>query len=283
MKFTTPVAFKCESQEQQQRLANKLVELEYKSCDTYWNPRFSFLITNYGETDSRYFSNNDNGYRRTVARSEAEFLALASMTDSEEIKVGDLVVNAWGHTDEVRAIDDKCFYFWRSVNCKIGAARKATKEEIIAHFDKIELAEKMQYEIDSQSADNSYQSVKDYINSQPEKPEPIFKKDDIVNHWRWGEGIVMHDMDNTESSHRVNFKVGRVERVQESELSFTPYTLVAGGFSQERPDPKQEYLRKFIGFIEKNDYRRILNANPNLGYSAMEENICDYFIENPFK
>ena len=67
-----------------------------------------------------------------------------------------------------------------------------------------------------------------------ENPEPIFCKGDEVHHWREGKGTVGDPINH--KIYMVQF-CHRNKPVHESELSFTPYNLKDGGFSQERPEP----------------------------------------------
>ena len=79
------------------------------------------------------------------------------------------------------------------------------------------------------------------------KNKEIFKVGDTVYHWEHGKGEVQNiyeygncivvEFDRVRASFTAD---GRCSNGQEPCLSFTPYDLVNGGFSQERPLPDIE-------------------------------------------
>lgn len=93
------------------------------------------------------------------------------------------------------------------------------------------------------------------------KNKEIFKEGDIVYHWMYGKGeVVKIKTLNITYSILVGFvgakqwftSDGRHTVDEPTSLSFTPYDLVNGGFSQERPLPDIEvdtlvYVRDGMG------------------------------------
>src|SRR5690606_11112146 len=80
------------------------------------------------------------------------------------------------------------------------------------------------------------------------KNKEIFKVGDTVYHYDYGKGAVMNIYENNPYPVIVRFngeeesfkKDGRQLWHHPPTLSFTPYDLVNGGFSQERPLPEIE-------------------------------------------
>ena len=81
------------------------------------------------------------------------------------------------------------------------------------------------------------------------KNKEIFKVGDTVYQWQYGKGKVIKMYDDRDFPIVVKFasglitaftEDGRYSTGQEKCLSFTPYDLVNGGFSQERPLPDIE-------------------------------------------
>jgi len=80
------------------------------------------------------------------------------------------------------------------------------------------------------------------------KNKEIFKVGDTVYHWQYGKGEVVNIYKNNNYPVRVHFdgvkdsftKDGRRLVDLLPTISFTPYDLVNGGFSQERPLPDIE-------------------------------------------
>lgn len=70
----------------------------------------------------------------------------------------------------------------------------------------------------------------------------IFKVGDTVYHYNYGKGVVSSIGDDTVSPIVVSFEKEKDEVIftHTTLLSFTPYDLVNGGFSQERPLPDIE-------------------------------------------
>lgn len=149
-KFLTPVAFECENQEQQKRLIEELKKLGYNILGTY-GPFYKHLVTNAMGINGRVqtFGDPSKLIHRYKARSEEEFLALAAMIEGIVPIVGEWVI---GEVDSVsnslkKGQLAKCLKaeqisnsFWASINTRGGAtseaySRKATKEEIINHFN----------------------------------------------------------------------------------------------------------------------------------------------------
>lgn len=87
-----------------------------------------------------------------------------------------------------------------------------------------------------------------------ENPEPIFCKGDEVHHWREGKGTVGDPINH--KIYMVQF-CHRNKPVHESELSFTPYNLKDGGFSQVRGIDFTEPIPMKAG-----DARVLLNGYP---------------------
>jgi hypothetical protein len=69
------------------------------------------------------------------------------------------------------------------------------------------------------------------------KMESIFKEGDTVYHCKYGKGIISRH--TLHSYYEVIFE-GTEYSINESFLSFTPYTLEKGGFSQVRPETEIE-------------------------------------------
>src|SRR5690554_1833175 len=80
------------------------------------------------------------------------------------------------------------------------------------------------------------------------KNKEIFKVGDTVYHWEYGKGVVSIIDDDVVYPMVVSFEKneiiftrnGALEHGGTPLLSFTPYDLVNGGFSQERPLPDIE-------------------------------------------
>lgn len=135
---------------------------------------------------------------------------------------------------------------------------------------------------------------KSFIHPSHYKPEPEQKKQeaclyqvgDTVHHWKFGEGAII----KVGNSVRVDFKegvnawfslTGFYEKDGIPTLSFTPYDLVNGGFSQERPKPEPKVGDWGYFWDKGNDYARfsrieLIGFNPDCPYED-ENRRFDYF------
>lgn len=257
-------------------LRETLLQFGYTEVDIQFYCEARLVVTNYGNNDGilTTLESNDtfqklhNRYPIDHYNPEL-FLALAGMTDDKEIKVGDWVIWALGVV-KIKNIKGGVMYFYDGCDTFSGnIRRKATKEEIIQHFTKQE--------------------------AKPEKPEPIFRKGDEVHHFRYGKGEIK---DLSENYAHVLFdkcEYGNAWILCEiGELSFTPYNLVTGGFSQQRPKPEIKQgtpvfvwdsdepnnikVRRLITILEGAPYPIVVTGSK--GREVVYQN---YSLENPLK
>lgn len=266
-KFSTPVSMQVTKEQYEKDLRDPLLKMGYKEYEVLFMDNNRFIVTNHcGQngvvTDLGIFWNCEKEHNRYfIDHYNPElFLALAGMRDDKEIRVGDWVIlNLHGGT--VYNVDDiSIIYTAKKIKIlgiyeHIGFFRKATKEEIIQHFTKQE--------------------------AKPEKPEPIFRKGDTVHHWSYGKGEVIKGYDH---SANVKFEKYSAFEITNDELSFTPYNLVTGGFSQERPKPNKY---KIEIEVEWRDMDKVTLTNKNGDtYTSKSQELMDFLhtnYENPLK
>ena len=220
-KFITPVAMPCNKEQYEKALRDPLLKMGYKEYQFTWNLSIlpTYLCTNIDDehnqvSDLRILYKDNNRYFIDHYNPEL-FLALAGMREDKEIKVGDWVRvrSRIGQVKGYGAPDGFGPHPVEIPSSKYDEPIKATKEEIIEHF---------------------YQKVVPEA-SKPDLPT-IFKADDTIYHWKYGKGKVISVYDK-HSRYDVVFNGSRYQ-IREDELSFTPYNLVDGGLSQERPKPE---------------------------------------------
>lgn len=241
IKFITPVSMQVTKEQYEKDLRDKLLKMGYKENGYEYRYTQPYLLCGWYTCNNEMGFNQDHGsiaYKIPTYNPEL-FLALAGMREDKEIKVGDWVIPRY-YTDLLDRVgpigilqeDDEPGRgpYRYNVKSKDGSywythVRHANKEEIINHFTKQE-----------------WQEPKHILGDKifMEKPEPIFRKGDTVWHWKHGKGEIK------EIEHGKNIYVlfDKCEFgsawiiVSDIELSFTPYNLKDGGFSQERPKPE---------------------------------------------
>ena len=127
--------------------------------------------------------------------------------------------------------------------------------------------------------------VTDYLKEK----ETLFKVGDVVYHFRWGKGKFIEL--SGDKICIVEFENKKLY-IFKDELSFTPYNLLDGGFSQVRPLPEIEHLQQVWVSANKSDWtieffkefkngkiltHRRLNKDGGIGFR--EHNY--YSIKNP--
>lgn len=108
--------------------------------------------------------------------------------------------------------------------------------------DRTEKDEPQPHFMDVKFAFENFIHPSHYKPESEQKPESIYQVGDTVYHWRFGEGYVIAESlrDVLVSFGGIDScfsRTGIYEKESKPSLSFTPYDLLNGGFSQERPKP----------------------------------------------
>jgi len=148
-KFTQPIAMIVPDYLKWCDLANKMIQLGYRAFSTLEDREFPWKMYTSIEDHDTAFVPISSGYcdwtdSRMIELADYNpelFLALAAMTEGGDFFVGEVAMvdeRIFYHCKENGTLE--CYFVDKSENIKVGniqaSKRKATREEIIAHFSK---------------------------------------------------------------------------------------------------------------------------------------------------